>query len=428
MNTPIASETTKSSNSRRRIALLAIAAVVLLIGIGWTVYWFVHGRWFESTDNAYVGGNVVQITPQIGGTVSAIYAEDTDFVRSGQPLVRLDPRDAAVELAQAQAQLGETVRQVRALYANNTALAAAIELREAEARRAEADLARARDDLARRQALTGDGAVSKEELDHARTSLANASNALSAARAAVVAAREQWVGNTALIEGTNIDQHPNVQLAAARVREAYLATTRTELPAPVSGYVARRSVQVGQRVASGAPLMAVVPLDQIWVDANFKEGQLREMRIGQHVSLTADVYGGKVHYDGRIIGVGAGTGSAFALLPAQNATGNWIKVVQRVPVRIALDAQQVAAHPLRIGLSMEAEVDLHDRSGKALSDAPRQAPVAQTAVFDTPSAAADDLIARIIADNLGREAHARRDSKAPPVRLAARVHQTSVAH
>jgi membrane fusion protein (multidrug efflux system) len=226
---------------------------------------------------------------------------------------------------------------------------------------------------------------------------------VAAATAAVSAAREQLGSSQALTDGTTVDQHPNVLRAAAKVREAYLAFQRNELVAPVDGWIARRSVQLGQRVAAGAPLMSVINLQQAWVDANFKEGQLARLRIGQPVSLVADVYGEKVEYHGKIAGLGAGTGAAFALLPAQNATGNWIKVVQRVPVRIALDAQQVQAHPLRVGLSMLVDVDIQNQDGKLLADVPRKEPLVQTNVYDVQDEGADAVIAQVIASNAGKK-------------------------
>jgi len=400
-NQAAAEQATADRKSRRRKGLTVLAAGVLVVGAAWGAYEYLVASHYESTDNAYVQGNVVQITPQIGGTVLAIYADDTEFVKAGQPLVKLDPADVSVALQQAEANLAQTVRQVRTLYANNGSLSAQVQLRQADVAKAESDVKRAADDLARRQSLTGNGAVSKEELNHSQTQLANARSALAAAQAGVTAAREQLASNQAQTEGTTVEQHPSVQAAAAKVREAWLATQRAALPAPVDGYVAKRTVQLGQRVAAGAPLMSIVPLKQVWVDANFKEVQLRKIRIGQPVTLTADVYGSKVEYKGTVEGLGVGTGAAFALLPAQNATGNWIKVVQRVPVRVALDPEQVAKNPLRVGLSMDASVDVTRQDGKTLADAPRAAPAAQTQVFTTQDAAADAEVRRIIAANLG---------------------------
>ena len=399
---PVVIDSGHSKRSTRRKALTILAGVVVVGGLSWAAYEWLVARHYESTDNAYVQGNVIQITPQVGGTVMAILADDTDFVKAGQPLVKLDPADAKVALDQANANLAQTVRQVRMLYANNGALAAQVALRQTDVGRAQADITRASDDLDRRQQLVGNGAVSKEELNHAQTQLANARSAMSAAQAGVNAAREQLTSNQAMTEGTSVDLHPSVQAAAAKVREAWLATQRASLPAPVDGYVAKRTVQLGQRVAAGAPLMSIIPLTQVWVDANFKEVQLRQIRLGQPVKLTADLYGKKVEYDGTVAGLGAGTGAAFALLPAQNATGNWIKVVQRVPVRIELDMRQIAANPLRVGLSMDARVDVSKQDGKTLADAPRASAITTTEVFQSLDGGAEAEVRRVIAQNSGR--------------------------
>lgn len=395
------------ATSSRRKAMTTVA-VLVLIGLAWGGYEWYIGRHEEATDNAYVQGNVIQITPQIGGTVTAIMADDTDYVKAGQPLVQLDPADAKVALEQAQANLAQAVRQVRALYANNGTLGAQITLREADIGKAQTEISRATDVLNRRQSLVGNGAVSKEELNQAQSQLDNAKIALASAQAGVAAARAQLVGNQALTDGTSIASHPSVMVAAARVREAYLALHRAALPAPVDGYVAKRTVQLGQRIAAGTPVMSLIALNQLWVDANFKEVQLRNIRIGQPVTVTADLYGNKVAYKGTVAGLGAGTGAAFALLPAQNATGNWIKVVQRVPVRVDLDPQQVAQHPLRVGLSMEVTVDVTDQSGKALADAPRAASSVQTQVFASLDNAASNEVQRVIAANAGPVQHAQR--------------------
>jgi membrane fusion protein (multidrug efflux system) len=403
MNAPTTSApaTTAAPNNKRKKALTVLSIVVLL-GLAYGGHEWYGTRHAEETDNAYVQGNVVQITPQIGGTVTAILADDTDYVKAGQPLVQLDPADAQVALDQAEANLAQAVRQVRTLYANNGSLAAQVTLRESDIAKAQTEIARATDDLNRRQALSGNGAVSKEELNHAKSQLATAQNALTAAQAGVAAAREQLNSNQSLTEGTNVEGHPSVMAAAAKVREAYLALHRTALPAPVDGYVAKRTVQLGQRVAAGSPLMSIIPLNQLWVDANFKEVQLRNIRIGQPVTLTADLYGKKMEYKGTVAGLGAGTGAAFSLLPAQNATGNWIKVVQRVPVRVALDAEQLAKNPLRVGLSMEATVDVTDQSGKSLADAPRTASTVQTEVYSALDGLASNEVKRVISANLSR--------------------------
>jgi len=399
MNAP---QTTPAGNPNRKKALSAVAGLVVVAGIAYAAYYALVLNHYESTDNAYVQGNVVQLTPQIGGTVLAIKADDTDFVKAGQLLVRLDPADAQVALDQTEAQLAQTVREVRTLFANNSTLKAQIALREADLARAQSDVVRAQDDVSRRSPLLASGAVGKEEFNHANSQLSAAKSAVVAAQSAAEAAREQLLSNQTLTDNTSVEQHPNVLRAAARVREAALAVKRADLLAPVDGYVAKRSVQLGQRVQAGAPLMSVIALNQVWVDANFKESQLRNLRIGQPVSLVADMYGKKVEYHGKVDGLGAGTGSAFALLPAQNATGNWIKVVQRLAVRVTLDPKEVAEHPLRVGLSMDAQVDVSDTSGKALADAPRASSTVVGEVADPSSSAADEQVRKIIAANLGR--------------------------
>jgi membrane fusion protein, multidrug efflux system len=372
--------------TRRRWLAIVIGGFAA-IGIAYGAYWSLHHRYLESTDDAYVGGNVVQITPQIPGTVVAIAADDTAFVKAGQPLVQLDRADSEVALEQAEAQLGKAVREVRGLFATTGRLEAMVAVRQS-------DLAKASEDLARRERLASSGAISKEEVQHAR-------DAARSAQSALVAARQELAANRARVDHTTVENHPEVKNAAARVHDAYLNHARTALPAPVSGYVAKRTVQLGQRVTPGTPLMAVVPLDQVWVDANFKEAQLANMRVGQPAKITADLYGRKVEYSGHIVGFGAGTGSAFSLLPAQNATGNWIKIVQRVPVRIALDARQLAEHPLQIGLSMQVEVDTREREGLRL---PRvaQASAYSTDVFRSVEEQADARVKAVIAANEGK--------------------------
>ncbi|CAG4889421.1 HlyD family secretion protein [Paraburkholderia saeva] len=377
-------EASIAAPGKRKLMLLLLAAAIVVSGAGWGAYYYTVGRFHESTDDAYVSGNLVQLTPQVSGTVDAVNADDTQIVKQGDPVVTLDNADAKVALANAEAVLGQTVRQVSGLYVNNDFYAATV------AQRA-SDLARAEDDLKRRQAVASTGAVSGEDIAHAR-------DAVNAAQSALDAARQQAEANHALTDRTSIEQHPNVQAAASKVRDAYLSYARNTLPAPVTGYVARRSVQVGQRVGPGTPLMAIVPLNGVWVDANFKEVQLKHMRIGQPVTLTADAYGSAVKYHGRVVGFSAGTGAAFAVLPAQNATGNWIKVVQRLPARIQLDQAELTAHPLRIGLSMDVEVDTHDETGTQLGAA--QNTSYRTDVFAEYGAQADAEIARIIAQNM----------------------------
>jgi len=401
---PAAAAAPAVSPDKRRPVLLAVAGVTVLAAAIYGAYWALVLNHHEATDNAYVQAPVVQITPQVGGTVLAVLADDTDIVKAGQPLVKLDPTDAKLALERAEAQLAQTVREVRTLYANNATLAANINAREAEVARMQSDVAKANDDVTRRQPLLASGAVGGEEMKHAETTLAAAKSALAGAQSALAAAREQALSNQALTDGTSVEKHPNVERAAAAVREAWLALQRTELPAPVTGQIAKRTVQVGQRIAAGAPLMTVIPLEQVWVEANFKEVQLRQMRIGQPVKLKADLYGSKVEYEGRVSGLGAGTGAAFALLPAQNATGNWIKVVQRVPVRVELDPKQLGEHPLRVGLSMEATVDVGPQDGAPLLGTNTSRNSSVTRAFEPQDGAADKRVHEIIAANLGRSA------------------------
>ncbi|WP_323120935.1 HlyD family secretion protein [Burkholderia alba] len=376
------------SNGKRKRMMTLLILVIVIAAIAYGLYYFLVARFHETTDDAYVNGNVVQITPQVTGTVIAVKADDTQTVKAGDPLVVLDPADSQVALQQAEANLAQTVRQVRGLFANDDQYRAQVALRQS-------DLSKSQDDLRRRLAVAQTGAVSQEEISHAR-------DAVKAAQASLDSAQQQLASNRALTSNTTISDHPNVLAAAAKVRDAYLNNARNTLPAPVTGYVAKRSVQVGQRVSPGTPLMSVVPLNAVWVDANFKEVQLNHMRIGQPVELTADIYGSSVKYQGKVIGFSAGTGSAFSLLPAQNATGNWIKVVQRLPVRVELDPKQLEKHPLRIGLSMQVDVDIKDESGNQLGNV--QNTVYETDVFAKYGDEADAEIARIIAANTGGSA------------------------
>ena len=365
-----------------------VAITALLAGSALIAWWLLAPGNHEVTEDAYVEGNVVQVTPQLNGSVTAIAADNTDYVQAGQVLVQLNEVDAQLALARAEAQLAKTVRQVRAQFASSGQGRAAIVLRRA-------DLARAETDLARRSSLAGSGAVSGEEISHAE-------DALRTARAALTVAEQQSLSSSALTDQTSVAGHPDVLAASVQLRDAWVAAHRTTLRAPVSGIVTRRTVQLGQRVAAGAALMSIVPPGQMWVSANFKESQLHGIRLGQPVELRADVYGKAVRYHGRVAGLDAGTGSAFALLPAQNATGNWIKVVQRVPVRIALDAQELAAHPLKIGLSMRVAVDTRQRGGLLAASTPSGRPAWRTDVFDGELAQAAEQAEAVIAANLGK--------------------------
>ena len=372
-------------SGKRRMLLISLALVVILAVLGVYLYHLFYGRFHENTDDAYVNGNLVQITPQVTGTVVSIGADDGDYVEQGQVLVRFDPSDSEVALQSAEANLARTVRQVRGLYSTVDSYKAQVGSRKT-------DVERARADFQRRQKLAQGGAISQEELSHARDTLNSAQSALNSAQ-------QQLDTNAALVDETDVASHPDVKAAAAQMRQAYLDEARSSLVAPVSGYVAQRSVQVGSRVQPGTPLMAVVPLEQIWIDANFKETQLRDMRIGQPVEVEADLYGSDVRYRGTVESLGVGTGTAFSLLPAQNASGNWIKIVQRLPVRIRLEQDNLKKHPLRIGLSTDVTVDLHDQDGELLAQKPLTQPRFATDVYERQLAEADALIEQIIQRN-----------------------------
>jgi membrane fusion protein (multidrug efflux system) len=373
--------------NRRRRWLVGLGAAVALIALVWLAWWLLEARFYESTDDAYVAGDLVNVMSQVSGTVVSIAADETDRVQAGQELVRLDATDAQITLQEAEQQLARTVRQTRTVFATRDQLRAVAGQRRA-------DLARAQSDFDRRRDLAASGAVSGEELGHAQ-------DALKAARDALIAAEKNLAASSALVGHTGVADNPEVRAAATQVELAWLALARTSVRAPVTGYVARRTVQLGERISPGAPLMAIVPLGRLWLEANFREVQLRHMRIGQPAAVVADLYGGHVTFHGRVAGLGMGTGSAFALLPAQNATGNWIKVAQRVPVRIALDASELSAHPLRIGLSTVVTIEVRDASGPQLAQTPPQEPVLATGAFDVDRSEIRARIEEIIEENTG---------------------------
>ena len=380
-------EPTAAPNNKRKRALTFLAAAFVVIGIAYGAYWLLHGRYHETTDDAYVGGNLIRVTPRISGTIVAVLADDTDYVKRGQVLAKLDDADARLAVDRATADLAETVRRVRQAFNLVEERQAALALRQEALTQAEADLAR------RGGAAAEQEAVSKEEVDHAQLAARRAQSDLKLAQA-------QFAGAQAVVAGTNLADNPSVMSAAARLREAYLALARCEIRAAENGFVAKRSVQVGQQVAVGAALMALVPLDQLWVEANFKEDQLSRLRIGQPVEMVSDLYGSDAVFHGKVVGIAAGTGGVFSLLPPQNASGNWIKIVQRLPVRVALDAKELADHPLRVGLSLKADVDTHDQGGPALGTGTAaggyESPVDQAA-----EAQADALVKKIVAANSG---------------------------
>jgi membrane fusion protein, multidrug efflux system len=364
-------EADAARRKKRKKWFVFFALLVGKLALGWLAYGWLHGTGRIETDNAYVGADTASITPLVAGHVAQVLVSDAQEVRAGQPLVILDQTDARLALAEARAAYDQARRRVVGYQATNRQLTAQIAMRGAETSRAAAEVAaaasaaeRARLDYARRTQLAESGAVSGEEVsstrsawEQARAGLAAARAAQSQAAAATSAASGQRDANQAMIAGAGVDGNPEVAAARARLDRARLELERTVIRAPVAGIIARRQVQIGQRVQPGSALMSVVPVQDAYVDANFKEGELAEVRVGQPVELHADLYGEDVVFHGRVVGLGGGTGSAFALIPAQNATGNWIKVVQRVPVRIRLDPAELRRHPLRVGLSMTAIID-----------------------------------------------------------------------
>ncbi len=364
-----------AANPARKKAFVGIGAALLLGAVGYGGWYVLAAGTHVSTENAYVGAETAMVTPMVGGQVTSVLVSDTQPVRRGQVLLRLDDRDARIALASAEAELARAERQFGQTSATGSGLGAQVSARDAEIARARAqltaalaDAARAKVDYDRRRALSASGAVSGDELTAVTNRLANTQAAVTLARAGLeqaratrAAAQGDLAANQALTRGITTSEAPDVRAARARVDQARLDLSRTVLRAPVDGVVTKRTVQVGQRIAPGATTMMIVPTSQMYVDANFKEGQLARVQPGQRAVLTSDLYGDDVVYHGRVVGFAGGTGSAFALIPAQNATGNWIKVVQRLPVRIALDSRELAQHPLRVGLSMEAEVELGDR-------------------------------------------------------------------
>ena len=377
---------TQTPAQQRRFWFLVLGAILLAAGVVYGIYWLTYSRFFESTDDAYVGGDVVAITSKENATVLALHADNTQTVKRGQLLVEMDPAVTTVNLQAAQANLARVVRNVKGQFSKSDSGTATLN-------QARVALAQAEDDYARRQKAFATQSVSGEELAHAR-------DAVAAARAQVSAAQGGLRESNASIEGTDIAHNPEVMAAEAQLRTAAIALGHMRIVAPMDGVIAQRTVQAGQQVAAGTPLMAVVPLAHVWIDANFKEVQLARMRVGQPVTVKADIYGRGVTYHGHIEGLGAGSGSAFALLPPQNASGNWIKIVQRVPVRIALDPAELADHPLRLGLSVSADADVRDSSGPLVT-ARVGAGTTRADTGEDSAPAADAMIARILKENGG---------------------------
>ncbi|MFJ5510620.1 multidrug efflux MFS transporter periplasmic adaptor subunit EmrA [Pectobacterium jejuense] len=377
----------KNKKQQRKRVLSLLTFIFVVLGCAWLVYWFLVLRHHQSTDDAYVAGNQIQIMAQVSGSVTHVNVDNTDFVKQGQVLVELDPTDAQQAFERAKTGLANSVRQTHQLIINSKQYQANIELRQTE-------LNKAQSDLSRREALGSANAIGREEVQHAR-------DAVATAKAALEVARQQYQANQAMILDTPLEKQPAIQQASVEMRDAWLALQRTKIVSPIDGYVSRRSVQIGARISSTSALMAVVPANHLWVDANFKETQLANMRIGQPATVIADIYGDDVVYQGKVVGLDMGTGSAFSLLPAQNATGNWIKVVQRLPVRIEIDPKQVAEHPLRIGLSALVNVDTANTEGSALAETSRTTPAYQSDALTLDLAPVNQEISAIIQANAG---------------------------
>jgi membrane fusion protein (multidrug efflux system) len=384
---PAAATTNGNGNGKRRRIMLVLATIFLTLGAAWVLLDVLVLSKREKTDDAYVVGNQVGVSAEVGGTVVEVFARNTSRVESGQVLMKLDDTDARQQLARAAAQLAQTVRQVRMQQAQAVQYDAGITERELQ-------LARARADLEKREPLLAQQAISGEEVRHAR-------EAVQLAEAGLAQVRQQSAAARALVAGVSLEQNPAVQAASTAYQDAWLALHRTTVVAPVGGYVAQRSVQLGQHVAPGERLLTIIPLADVWLEANFKEAQLRHLRLGQPATVVADLYGSDVEFHGHVIGLSAGTGAAFSLLPPQNASGNWIKVVQRVPVKIALDPQELAQHPLRVGLSTTTTVDTHDRSGAVLAAGPVTDVHEQTRSYARDLAEAEAQAQKIIRANAG---------------------------
>lgn len=376
-----------SKKGKRKGALLLLTLLFIIVAVAYGIYWFLVLRHFEETDDAYVAGNQVQIMAQVSGSVTKVWADNTDYVQKGDPLVTLDQTDAQQAFEKAQTQLAASVRQTRQQMINSKQLQASIDVKKTA-------LSQAQTDLNRRIPLGAANLIGREELQHARDTVASA-------QAELDVAIQQYNANQAIVLGTKLEQQPAVLQAATEVRNAWLALQRTKIVSPISGYVSRRSVQPGAQITTTTPLMAVVPATNLWIDANFKETQLAHMRIGQPATVISDIYGDDVKYTGKVVGLDMGTGSAFSLLPAQNATGNWIKVVQRLPVRIELDEKQLAEHPLRIGLSTLVEVNTTDRGGEMLASQVRSAPVYESNAREIGLEPVNKLINDLIQANAG---------------------------
>lgn len=382
--TPITEPFANNHHQRKRW-LIGLATIFVLIGVGYSIYWFAIGRYYVSTDDAYVSGNSVQVMSQISGQVVSILADETNLVTKGSVMVELDKANVEIELKNAQSQLALATRQVSQYYDSAYQFQANVQLQQD-------NLQKALDDYKRREGLVVNKTISAEELQHAKI-------AMDAAKDALALAQQQLAGTIALVGTTDLYHHPMIEQAAVKYRTAYLHWRRATIYAPATGYVAKRSVQVGQQINPNNILMIIVPLSEVWVDANFKESQLKHIRIGQKVKLNSDAYGTGIDYHGTVTGLNPGTGSAFDLLPPQNATGNWIKIVQRLPVRVKISQDQLAKRPLQIGLSMTVTINTHDQDGEILSKIPATSVIYSSLDYSSDLKKADEMIQSILEAN-----------------------------
>jgi membrane fusion protein (multidrug efflux system) len=390
MNATIDPVPAPATNGKRRRIMIIIGSIFLLLALIWILYWVLVASKREDTDDAYVNGNKVILSSQVTGTVIEVLTDDTQPVKAGQVLVRLDPSDAAIALSHAGNTLAQAVRQVRQQKSLADDYDAVVASRRLE-------LARAEVDLAKREPLLADQAIAAEDLRHAH-------EAVDLAHAALNQALRQAAGAHALVDGTPIAENPVVLGARDAYRDAWVAAQRNSIISPIDGYVAERSVQLGQRITPGQPLLTVIPLQNLWIDANFKEVQLRHLRLKQPAKIRSDLYGGSFIFHGQVEGVSAGTGAAFSLLPAQNASGNWIKVTQRVPVRIHVNPDDLAKHPLRVGLSTTVTVDTTSQDGAVLAAEPESGlPQSTTAIYTQDQSKADAAADLLIRANLGAD-------------------------
>lgn len=385
MSSPTPAPSPESKKQRQKWILINVISFFILCGVVYWIYWIAWGQFKESTDDAYVNGNMIMLTPQIEGIVTTILTDNTQLVESGQLLVQLDPHDYEIAFEKTKADLAETVRQVVQLFLKVDELDAKREVNQA-------NLLRASLDYKHRQPLVADGSVSREEFEHSETTFYAAYFSLAEVVKELQAAQAE-------VDNTTIATHPRVQQTKTALQQAFLALHRCKVLAPTRGIITQRKAQVGQWVKAADPLMALVPVEEMWVDANFREVSLKHFRIGQPVKLVSDMYGDDMPYHGQIVGLNPGTGSVFSILPPQNATGNWIKIIQRVPVKISLNPLELKMHPLVLGLTMTVTVHTHDRSGLQLPHASSAKPIYASDVYTDELDGVDEIINQIIIDN-----------------------------